>query len=66
MNLVCILKGHDVELVADGKKQKVAYQKGDKRPAIIYFTGRVYKCRRKDCSYERYEGPTRPTGMELI
>lgn len=56
---ICLVEGHDIVSV-DGSKNKLVYQKGDKRPAMEYYSGTLEFCQRKECDWERYTGPRTP------
>jgi len=62
MNLECLLKGHQWRQVADGARQAVVYQKGD-RQCTEYFSGKVFRCLR--CKEEKYIGSRQPYAREV-
>jgi len=55
----CLVEGHDIVSV-DGSKNKLVYQKGNKRPVMEYYSGTLEFCRRKGCEWEKYTGPRLP------
>jgi|WetSurMetagenome_2_1015567.scaffolds.fasta_scaffold50434_4 hypothetical protein len=59
----CAKKGHMIYII-DGEKQSICYQKGDVRPVRVYFSGKIYFCRR--CGMENYAGPLEPYKTEVI
>jgi len=63
MNYECLKLGHRLRVI-DGKKENLAYQKGERQ--IFYFEGRYEWCTREPCHYEKYTGPTRPIAKEEV
>jgi hypothetical protein len=55
----CWHKGHDIDAV-DGQERKLAYQKGDARQVVDYYSGVYYFCKRRRCKWTRYTGSTQP------
>ena len=63
-NYPCIFKGHDIREI-DGRRFKLAHQKGDVRQIINYFDGIVSVCMRPGCGWESYSGNPRPYFREI-
>jgi len=59
MKIRCLFKGHDWILKADGTKDTLIYQKGDR--AIDHYPGQYFVC---DCGAEIYIGPRKPYKTE--